>query len=103
MSLNQKITKAVALWPKDELRPWLSFPKTLDTSIRARLQKMPPQQANKQLNALNNLLDNVYWNKYIPKQVVLKPQFKPSYYESLTQIRRKEEKAPLWKRLFKRK
>lgn len=63
MSLNQKITKAVALWPKDELRPWLSFPKTLDTSIRARLQKMPPQQANKQLNALNNLLDNVYWNK----------------------------------------
>ncbi|EPY49437.1 hypothetical protein SPOG_01324 [Schizosaccharomyces cryophilus OY26] len=98
--MSSRLTRIVSLWPKDELRPWLSFPKTLDTPFRTKLEKLSPEERKTQLNAAEKLLENTYWNEFTPEQNVLKPQFNPNYYENLKQVRRKEVKIPWFKRLF---
>ncbi|WBW71927.1 mitochondrial complex III assembly protein Cbp6 [Schizosaccharomyces osmophilus] len=98
--MSNHLTRIISLWPKDELRPWLSFPKALDTTFRSKLEKLSPEDRKLQLNAADKLLENTYWNEFTPQKNVLKPQFNPNYYEDLKQVRRKEVKVPWFKRLF---
>ncbi|EEB09359.1 hypothetical protein SJAG_04560 [Schizosaccharomyces japonicus yFS275] len=94
--MEARLSSIIRQWPKDAARPWVSFPKMLQSSFQSRLQKMNPVEANEQLQSLENLVNNCYSKKYEPNPAILQPKFQPNYYEQILSIRPKKRRRYSW-------
>jgi len=101
--------RALARWPKDALRPDVSFSKVMQTRVERRYlpnhqisdSTKPPTEALsprlddavelEQANALFSFLENRYAKKYPLSNHLMKPASNPQYYEN---IKRELEEAP---------
>ncbi|KAI9834196.1 MAG: hypothetical protein M1819_003034 [Sarea resinae] len=91
--LHKHYLRALSHWPKDLLRPTVSFP----TSLEARLSRrflpnaenpnarptFPSPHEKDEVNALYSLLENRYMTKYPTSAVLTRPASNPTYYEDL--------------------
>ncbi|KAJ9666018.1 hypothetical protein H2201_003929 [Coniosporium apollinis] len=112
-NIAKHYARIISLWPKDLLRPTVSFQAALQkripqdpaSSSSSSTHPTPPREASvplskspidpkaeeRNINALYSLLDNRYSKKYPVSDSLLKPKSNPTYYDDLI---RELEQAP---------
>ncbi|KAF2085311.1 hypothetical protein K490DRAFT_67730 [Saccharata proteae CBS 121410] len=79
-NVSKHYARLAQLWPKDPLRPTVSFP----AALKARsLAAVSEAEELRNINALYSLLDNRYTKAYPVSPNLLKPTSNPTYYEDL--------------------
>ena len=87
--ITSHLTRLLARWPQDVLRPENNFPNV----IRQRIQDppIPFRDEDKEINAAYLLLDNTFTKQYpLPKSLV-EPASNPTHY---TQLKQELEEVP---------
>ncbi|OLN96902.1 hypothetical protein CCHL11_08475 [Colletotrichum chlorophyti] len=86
--------RALALWPKDNLRPETQFNEIIARGIERRYTKpavVDELKELKQVNALYALADDRFKNKFTLNGELLRPASQPTYFDDLL---RELEEAP---------
>ncbi|KAI9892656.1 MAG: hypothetical protein M1814_001350 [Vezdaea aestivalis] len=104
--------RIIDLWPKDALRPTVTFPSALKRRTDSRFGKLSegkPSQAGidekeelSQINALYLLLDDSCLKRFKTSDNFYKPKSKPDYYKNLIEeIEQAPKRTPLQRWLNK--
>ncbi|EGY19230.1 uncharacterized protein VDAG_09564 [Verticillium dahliae VdLs.17] len=88
--------RALATWPKDELRPQVQFAEFLKRGVEKRLAAgaatpAAEQKELAQVNALYSLAEDRYAKRFPLGPKISKPQSQPTYFKDLL---RELEEAP---------
>ncbi|KAL2355946.1 hypothetical protein BJ546DRAFT_969368 [Cryomyces antarcticus] len=79
-AISKHYSRILTLWPKDPLRPEVSF----EPLLRKRVaDKTTGPEQGRQINALYSLLDNRYTKKYPVSPRMMSPASNPAYYTNL--------------------
>ncbi|KAH7349626.1 hypothetical protein B0T11DRAFT_289578 [Plectosphaerella cucumerina] len=92
--ISKHYQRALAMWPKDELRPHVQFAEFIQRGVDKRLAAGTPDKKElQQLNALYSLAEDRYSKKYALAKTsnILNPQSQPTYFRDLL---RELEEAP---------
>ncbi|EFQ95823.1 hypothetical protein CFE70_005451 [Pyrenophora teres f. teres 0-1] len=121
-TIAKQYTRALALWPKDALRPNLPFTRAIEhhgqpfgvqpitptpeegaktqapaaTTTAASSPPANPKLEQAQVNALYSLLENRYSAKYALSPAVLKPKSAPEHYTKLMEEIERAPKKTWW-------
>ncbi|KAF2433718.1 hypothetical protein EJ08DRAFT_628366 [Tothia fuscella] len=84
-SIPKHYSRILQSWPKDPLRPEVSFQKVIERRLAAAQTVSPESEATelRNINALYSLLDNRYRKKYPAPARLFKPTSNPAYYDDL--------------------
>ncbi|KAI1485915.1 hypothetical protein F5X96DRAFT_682431 [Biscogniauxia mediterranea] len=91
ISGQRHILRALAQWPKDNVRPEVQLQDVLRKRFEQQKTALSEQDQLRQANALYSLLDNRYKKKYVITGSLLRPKSNPTYFTDLV---KELEEAP---------
>ncbi len=93
--------RALEKWPKDPMRPYISFPQTMRGRVEQAKEKgWKEADAQRQLSALESLLADEFKQAYPLSDKTLAPVSNPHYYERLAAELHKPPTFRAWLKMF---